>query len=94
MASNVVDWPCATERVDGETPSVKSPAGALGFTTSVTTSESLGELLASAAVIVSGYVPGVVPAAVVTVSVVDPDPLVKPAGENVPVAPEGRPVTE
>ncbi len=79
---NVVDSPGAIERLDGDAPSVKPPVGAGGFTTSVTTSESAGVLLVSAAVIVSWYVPGVVAAVVVTVSVVDPDPLVNPAGEN------------
>jgi hypothetical protein len=61
----------------------------------LTTNETFAvcEVVALVPVIVSGYVPAGVLELVVTDNV-EPDPLVTEAGENEPLAPEGRPLTE
>ena len=80
-------------RLDGDAAMVKSGTGT-EFTVNVTIVDCTGEPLASVAVIVTGNEPVVVAAVVVMFSVEEYAPLEKVAGENVPSAPLGRPVTE
>ena len=88
LAENVVLFPWAIVREAGVSVSEKVEAGE--FTTSVEVAVCVSVPLAP--VTVSVYAPaGVVPA-VVTLSVEVPEPVTV-VGLNVPVAPEGNPVT-
>lgn len=81
--------PAVTVCEDGEADKVKS-GGSGAFTTSVVVVLWLRP--PSVPVMVSVYVPGVVPVVVLTDNVDEPPPLIE-VGLKLPLAPEGRPLT-
>jgi hypothetical protein len=93
VTAYVPDLPRLMLRLDGDAAIEKSGTGA-AFTFSVTIVDCTGVPELSVAVIVTACGPVGTSAVVAIVSVDDPEPPVKVAGENVPPAPDGRPVTE